>query len=313
MKKKRLLIYTLSLSLITSYINLNKQKSSDLSKNIIEYTKTFSDDDFQIAAHRGFSSKSVENTSEAIQLAANEPYIDYIEIDTRMTKDNVLVLSHNDDIYESTFSKTEISQTNYEDLENNSFNYIVNLKLIDYFKALIDTEKKLDLKRKTLLQNKNYQISTLKESLNLVSNKKVIIDLKFSDNVKEFTEKIMDEFKNINTKNIYFQSSNLLGILYFEQVTNYNCFAIIDSSKDLKYLDLFDNLTIRKNLIDYDTIKYLLDQKKNVAIWTINSSSEIDNIKNCLKELYKDVIYITDYPDLIATTLNDKYKTKIKK
>ena len=144
MKKKRLLIYTLSLSLITSYINLNKQKSSDLSKNIIEYTKTFSDDDFQIAAHRGFSSKSVENTSEAIQLAANEPYIDYIEIDTRMTKDNVLVLSHNDDIYESTFSKTEISQTNYEDLENNSFNYIVNLKLIDYFKALIDTEKKVE-------------------------------------------------------------------------------------------------------------------------------------------------------------------------
>ena len=124
MKKKRLLIYTLSLSLITSYINLNKQKSSDLSKNIIEYTKTFSDDDFQIAAHRGFSSKSVENTSEAIQLAANEPYIDYIEIDTRMTKDNVLVLSHNDDIYESTFSKTEISQTTYEDLENYSFSEV---------------------------------------------------------------------------------------------------------------------------------------------------------------------------------------------
>ena len=43
----------------------------------------------------------------------------------------------------------------------------------------------------------------------------------------------MDEFKNIDTKNIYFQSSNLLGILYFEQVTNFNCFAIIDSSKDL--------------------------------------------------------------------------------
>ncbi len=313
MKKKRLLIYTLSLSLVTSYINLNKQKSNELSKNIIEYTRNFSDDDFQIAAHRGFSSKEVENTSEAIELAANEPYIDYIEIDARMTKDNYLVLSHNDDIYESSFYKTEISQTNYKDLENNSFNYIVNLKLNDYFKALINTESNLNLKRKTSLKNKEYQISTLKESLNLISNKKVIIDLKFSDNVKEFTEKIMDEFKNIDKKNIYFQSSNLLGILYFEQVTNYNCFAIIDSKKDLEYIDLFNNLTIRKNLIDYDTIKSLLEQKKNVAIWTINSTSEIDDIKACLKDLYKDVIYITDYPDLIATTLNEKNKTKIKK
>ena len=51
------------------------------------FVKEINSDEFLIAAHRGFSSLEVENTADSIICASNEEYIDYIEIDVRMTKD----------------------------------------------------------------------------------------------------------------------------------------------------------------------------------------------------------------------------------
>ena len=48
-----------------------------------------------ITAHRGSSLKARDNSIEAINIAIEEK-ADYIEIDVRRTKDNKLVLSHDD-------------------------------------------------------------------------------------------------------------------------------------------------------------------------------------------------------------------------
>lgn len=307
-KKKRLLIYASSLFLITTgmHLKLNKNKSADIATEINEYTKDFTTDDFQIAAHRGFSSKEIENTKASIKASSEKEYIDYIEIDARMTKNQKIILSHNSKINSSILSNRNISDTNFEDLEKEKFKYYCQISFKDILNSLSTKEGEYLTKRKLSLNNKTFQISSLLEGLNEGRNKKIILDIKFSKNIKEFTNTLIEELKDIDTSNILFQSSNLLGILYFEEHTNYNCSAIIDEEKDLQYIPLFKNITIRKNLIDYDTINSLLKENKKVAIWTINTSLDLDKVTKELDNLYKDVIYITDNPDLIATKLHEK-------
>ena len=52
----------------------------------------------KIFAHRGFSSYYPENSLEAIKESLKYDYIDGIEIDIRMTKDEKFVLIHNSSI-----------------------------------------------------------------------------------------------------------------------------------------------------------------------------------------------------------------------
>ena len=90
-KNKILIAYVTSFVLLigANSLRFNKEKANDITNQINEYLEDFSDDDFLIAAHRGFSSLEVENTEDAIRLADEKDYIDYIEIDIRMTKEQI--------------------------------------------------------------------------------------------------------------------------------------------------------------------------------------------------------------------------------
>ena len=56
--KTRIVASTISICLIASGISLkcNRNKSEDISTKMNNYISTFESDDFEIAAHRGFSS-----------------------------------------------------------------------------------------------------------------------------------------------------------------------------------------------------------------------------------------------------------------
>ena len=104
MRKNKIKVYTgiicLSLSL-TSAIKLSKA-SEYKNYSIIE------ESDISLVAHRGFSSLAVENSKESILLALNDDNIDGIEFDIRLTKDNVLVLSHGNSITSNDNKKIKI-------------------------------------------------------------------------------------------------------------------------------------------------------------------------------------------------------------
>ena len=78
---KRLLAYTAVISIIGTgcAFKLCKSKSQKYEGNVISYVSSFTDDEFELAAHRGFSSLDVENTIDAFKLADEAPYVDYIE------------------------------------------------------------------------------------------------------------------------------------------------------------------------------------------------------------------------------------------
>ena len=306
-KKKKLILYTTTFILISAgtTLKVNKDKSIVLLNEINDYTDSFTEDNFLIAAHRGFSSLEIENTSKAIMLAEEKDYIDCIEVDARMTKDGKIVLSHNSYL---------LAEGEYDvDVSNSYYSNIMNTNLVyqnsNFPNNGIDwTEKSLINERNNDLIGQKYNLIDLIEGINLCKDKIILLDLKFQNNDDEFIDELILELKDINTDNIIFQSTDTKALLSLQEQTNFKCQLLIDSKYDFKNINDFNYFGIKKSLISYDIVKKLIDEGKKVAVWTINNSKDLNNVINTLGEYYKDVLYITDYPDLIATKLYYKEK-----
>lgn len=289
-------------------IRLCRDESKLFTEKVFIYTNTFDDDDFKIAAHRGFSSLEIENTKEAISLADKKKYIDYIEVDLRLTKDNHIVLSHNNTLLTTDGSTYKISNRNYDFLKDLDFCYFPKITTINS-----DINSDIELTRNKKINNKNFKITTLQECLNCCDDKKIILDLKLDENKDSFIEELDKELVDCDTSNLLFQSNNLEYLKEFKSShPNYSVLGIIKNNYDLDYIDCFDSLCIKKDLITQDLIDKIIDNKENIAIWTLNFPKDIDRIVDQLGDNYKNIIYITDYPDVVATCLHEKELVKEK-
>lgn len=310
MKKKKLAIYITTFTILASSIPfiLKKETKEPLQKQIVEYISEFNEDNFEITAHRGFSSLEIENTRESLSLAAKQKYIDYIEVDARMTKDQKIVLSHNNTLLDENNKKKKVSESNYQNILETIFIYQIN----PFYNVptTVDDIQLVKL-REVSLNKRPYSLIGLIDGLKSCKNKKILLDLKFQNNTIPFVKELKEELKKENTSKIIFQSNNLVALKYLQDHSNYNCLAIIDSGFDYLYLNTFQKFGIKKSMINYNLVKKLLKDEKKVAIWTINNTNDLDKATNTLKELYKEINYITDYPDLIATKLHEKEKIKI--
>ncbi len=307
-KKRKILIYLTAFTILASSITykLSKEKKDGLIQEIDEYLDSFQDDDFLICAHRAYQDGAIENTKEAIICANENAFIDYIEIDVRLTKDNQLVLSHDDILLNKNQDSINISSSILKFLLEEEYSY-QSFSMMK--KSLSDEEKTYLREKRRKLINKTYQLTSLLEGLKN-NKKKVFLDLKYQNNEKEFNEALVNTLRGMDLSNIILQSNNRNGLIQIRQDLNINTCLIIDSKSDLKYENDFDYLCIRKSLITYPLIEYFLNNGKTLAIWTINDSKDLNNSFSKTKDYYKDIIYITDYPDLIATKLYQKEITK---
>ena len=83
-----------------------------------------------LISHRGNNNHDYkENTKEALITSYNAPYIDGIELDIRLTKDNVIVLSHDNITNGKIINKTKYKKIKHLD------------KLEDILKQLSDKKK----------------------------------------------------------------------------------------------------------------------------------------------------------------------------
>jgi len=306
----RIIILLTSFFLSTALLSvrIDKNKSDHVQKRIDYYTQELDeDDDFQITAHRGFSSLEVENTRDSYTLANTKPYVDYIEMDARMTKDGELVLSHNDNVVTCDDTVTYLSEKNYLDIISDEFKYYSPIGKYSIFPS---EERSFINRRRFDLNSRRYKIIGLLEGLNCCGDKKVLLDLKFDNNYEEFTKELKEELKDVDTSDIIFQSLDPEGIKYLKEHSDYTCSVLIDSEEDLEYLDQFDNVGIRYNMLTSELIDKLFEEKDNIFVWTVNSEKTFNKASEKLGEHYKDVVYITDFPDLIETKLLMKEKGK---
>lgn len=306
-KIKKFATYTIVIALIGTCgtMKLCREKSEKFADKVVDFVEDFEEDEFLVAAHRGFSSIEVENSSLAFSTAADAKFVDYIEMDVRLTADNKLICAHNNSVVSSNGEKYRINKLMLDAGGNDTFVYN-NVKFGDFFGSLFsDTEGTIIRERMSSLFGRTYSFCELKDALNLCGDKKIILDLKFNDNFDNFVEVLMENIKDFDSQQIILQSADLklLGILQ-EMYPNYNYLAIVNSVDDFSYCDSFQMIGVRKNLIDSKYVDKAIEDGKHLSIWTINTTDELDNVVKSLGDDYEDVIYVTDYPDVISCQLD---------
>lgn len=200
-------------------------------------------------AHRGMfdNIKIPENSIASFKKALKYNYS--IELDVQLTKDNILVVFHDDNLKRMTGLDKLITDTNYEELKT--------LKLL----------------------NTKESIPTLDEVLNLINNK-VLLDIEVKDTkkIKEITNILKDKLKNYN--NYVLKSFNPRIVRNLKKNINTEVGYLIDS----KHKFLYSNLIIKYSKADFLSIsKKLLKSKKfqklknkyQLLIWTIKDKDEI--------------------------------------
>lgn len=315
MKIKKLIVTTSFIVLAaTTTFSITDATSKEMTKIVIQENKDNISTNLPIIAHRGFSSISIENSKEALELGFNAIYTDGVEIDIRLTKDEKIILSHNDEI-----NNKKISTTTLEELKNETITLDNNISL--YLGSLLDTKSgNLIRERLKLIKDKQTKPITLDDALDIHNNyndKILIIEIKYDERDKnKFNELVYSTLQKHHKNNIIIQSSDYDALidmktkypdLEYHLVTNENNYDKIQK-KDL------DGYVIRKNLIDYDVVKELINENKKVSVWTINNYDEYQKTSSILKDLNTQVYYITDYPDALRTwhNINEKNNPKQK-
>ena len=302
---KNLIVYGSAIAIIGSgfCFGLNQASSE------VETVGNFSYEDFDIAAHRGFSSIAVENTTRAFDLASQALYVDYIEMDARLTEDGKLVLAHDDEVV-APFYKNNISDMTYDEVTNKNFTYYSDDVKV-YFDNLFGQDGKTIINRLSNLNGITYNVVGLEDGLEFCGDKKILLDLKFDDNVIKFVEALEDIFELKDTSNIVFQSDDSTALLYLKTIhPEWFCSILVRDSKDLELVEYFDGIGIRKDIVDEEFVKGALDDGKLVSIWTFRSIDEVNKVATELGNNCDEVLYITDYPDLVFKHLVKNYNDK---
>lgn len=301
MKKRNIVIFTgvVLLSINGLYISkLNRDTPYNDAKDI----KIENDMDLSLVAHRGLSSLSIENSSEAIKDGLNSNYLSGVEFDVRLTKDNKAILSHSETLTDENNNEIVISESNLDELNKIKYRAVVNpIKTITDIFSFSDMSC-VRLQRKETLRNQTGSIITFEEAMESnVDNRKVYIDLKFNNNYEELSKTVIKILENHPDCNYIIQSDNheLLKRMQ-KDYPNYRYQIIISSKENLIYLNEdFDGYAIRYNLVDYYFINQKINEGKEISIWTVDDDKVFDKLLNILGKYCDDVNYITDYPDCL--------------
>ena len=232
-----------------------------------------------ITAHRGSSLKARDNSIEAINIAIEEK-ADYIEIDVRKTKDNKLVLSHDDVFIKNSGESFNISESNFNDIN----------------------------RKRIFSIGKDDKIVTLEKALKVIRGKsKINIDLKVN-NDEELISKLVAELieKYKMEEEVIITSSNY-GVLL--KVRNYNSnikigYITRSLAEDFN-IDEIDAISIAYEGLNERVVERVHKLGKEIFVWTVNNEEEgqraiylgVDNI------ITNDVIRIRNLINKISSNV----------
>ena len=238
----------------------------------------------KLIGHRGVKDLCPENTIESISKAL-ELGLTYVEIDVKISKDEIPFLLHDDTLDRTTNGTGFGIDHNYADI------------------------KKLDAGK--FFYNKDTKIYApkLKDILNLCIKKKgnLNIELKPNKNFEKInTYRIYELTKDIEEIDIFFSSFDMISILEMSKLyPKSNRSLLLDSFKEYNVDDLI-NISINKNLkicglninlLSTDIIKKIKDNDISITTY----SNKIINL-SIAKEVFSlgvDSIFIDNPLDLL--------------
>jgi len=218
-----------------------------------------------IMAHRGYVSKGVENTKEALQ-GAIDAKAEYAEIDVLQTKDGQLAVIHDLKLKRLANANVQVSDLTMDELQ------------------------KLTLSQDGFTS----KISTLDEMIKLAKNKiKLNIEVKLHGNEKDFVKKVLKTIKEND-----FEKQCVIQTLHYPLIKEFKRanpdikvgYILYASRADLKYVQA-DFYVAEEYMLNKRLVKAARKLNKPIYVWTVN---DMESFKKYYK-LNVDGI-ITDYP-----------------
>lgn len=201
-----------------------------------------------VIAHRGSSSKKLENTIEAVNLASK--FTNHIEIDVVLTKDKEVVLSHD-----------------------------LNLKRLSGLDVLISEMKSKDLKQMDLVEpNLGFKgrIISLKNLIKKI-DKKVILYIEIkndSKNYKELTKKVYDIIKGTNHIVCALDYKVLKYIKSIDSSIK-TCYILPVALGGIENISHVDIYSVEESFLTKKLVEKIHHNNKLVYGWTINERDKV--------------------------------------
>ncbi len=251
------------------------------------FTKT------QITAHRGFSSVAPENTLYAFKAAMNSD-ADYIELDVQLTKDNVLVVFHDDRLNRVTDGKGKLVDHTYKELQ----------------------ELTVDSGVGRHSEFADAKIPTLEEVLQLVGKTKMFnIEIKdVGDSVlaTENTVELIQKYGITNSCYVTSFSYPLLKIVKrLEPKIKTALIANVAMSTSYSQLRSIDAVSLNYIFVNQNVVNSAHQNGKRVFVWTVDRREDmeqmvvlgVDNIITNKPDLAAEVVYSDSVGDTILKLL----------
>ena len=239
----------------------------------------------KIIGHRGVKNLSPENTIHSIKKAI-ELGLNWVEVDVKITKDNIPILLHDDDLDRTTSGSGLVSSCNYSEI------------------------KKLDAGNFFYNYPTDIYVPTLEEVLRLCVKKKCGINIELKPN-KEFEEKNVMEILKVTKKfkhtlPIYYSSFDLESCILLKNISPKSLVGIlIDNFKNFNLQEVlqftskynFFNCGLNYNLIESEIIKKI--KEKNLFLSVFYEKNIEYNIALKLWNLGVDSIFSDDPTNIL--------------
>lgn len=233
----------------------------------------------QVTAHRGFSHEAPENTKYAFE-AAIKCKADYIELDVQLTKDEQLVVIHDDKLNRTTTGKGRVDRYTYDELTQFSAGAWYGSEYEDA------------------------KIMLLSEVLELVDKKCMLnIEIKDTGNVDLAADKTVELVRKYGyTKSCYITSFSYKALQRVKAVEPKIKTALIANlAASVRYSQLTDIDAVSMNylFVNKSVVEAAHQNGKLIFVWTVDRK---DDMRNMLSLGVDNII--TNRPDLALETVN---------
>ena len=280
----RLILYVsiISASLMLNYSYLSALHKGNINLNVGIITRT------QVTAHRGCSKDAPENTLYAFEKAL-ESNTDYIELDVQLTKDEQLVVFHDEKLDRATHGKGKLCDYTYDELQE-----------LNVISKYVSEEEFPDAR-----------IPLLTDVFELVGDEKLFnIEIKDHGNTALTVEKTVEAINEYDlASSCYvtsFSYSALKKVKQLDPNIKTGLIANVATTTAFMQMKNIDALSMNHLLVNATVVNNAHQNGKRIFVWTVNSKSEMEK----MMALGVDNI-ITDCPDraskvVYSTTTGEK-------
>lgn len=290
------LIAVVTSVVIAGFLNITYIKAlyeGNVSLNVGILTKT------QVSAHRGFSRAAPENTLYAFE-AAMDSGADFIELDVQLTKDNELVVFHDETINRTTNGKGYLSDYTYDAL--------MQFSAGSWFNNTGEFDDAF--------------IPKLSEVLELVGDEKMLnIEIKDHGDVKLTAEKTVELIEEYGIESscvvTSFSYAALKKVKQLNPKIKTGLIANAVTSVALTKLKFIDVLSLNHLLVNRTVVSAAHQNGKRIFVWTVDKSSEmekliamgVDNIITNRPDKAVEIIYSDKIGDKVLNILKTIFKS----